>query len=540
MMTLRPYQQEAFSAVLQALRQERFVLLQAATGAGKTILFSALIRHCVERWGMRVGVIAHREVLVRQAYDKLLSVWPEGMLYTGLACRSAARKLDVESNVVIGSPQTLVKHAEYMPAPHLLIIDECHRLPPKNEKSQYRTLIKELEKRDPALHVLGVTATPFRLGHGFIYGEECRNNAANWWSRLHFQVTLSTLQKQGFLVPLRAKEAEDIANELADVKKDKGEFNTTDLTKLMEKAEHVGSAVKAYEKYGEERKHVVVFAVTISHAEKLAEAFRRGGYTAGCVHSQMQTEQRRAILKDFEEGRLQVVCNVGVLTEGWDCTAVDCMLMCRPTLSPALYVQMVGRGLRLHEGKKDCLILDLSGNCMRHGDPDEPVVIVQGTREEKKKKQESQRRRCPECRELLALTASVCPVCGYSFPLPPVEEIDAPVTMKEVRWESDIMEVEVMSCIPSVHQSRVGNTMLKLTLSCQHNACRIQVNYFMDLEGQGSRFGKFKARRLWKELSSGRTAPSTVQKALKRIDELTIPEKLRVRRKEGFFNVVGW
>lgn len=112
--------------------------------------------------------------------------------------------------------------------------------------------------------------------------------------------------------------------------------------------------------------------------------------------------------------------------------------------------------------------------------------------------------------------------------------------MKEVRWESDIMEVEVISCIPSAHQSRVGNTMLKLTLSCQHNACRIQVNYFMDLEGQGSRFGKFKARRLWKELSSGRTAPSTVQKALERIDELTIPEKLRVRRKEGFFNVVGW
>lgn len=102
MMTLRSYQQEAFSAVLRALRQERFVLLQAATGAGKTILFSALIRHCVERWGMRVGVIAHREVLVRQAYDKLLSVWPEGMLYTGLACRSAARKLDVESNVDVG------------------------------------------------------------------------------------------------------------------------------------------------------------------------------------------------------------------------------------------------------------------------------------------------------------------------------------------------------------------------------------------------------------------------------------------------------
>ena len=356
-MDLRPYQREALSNILDAIRRERFILLQAATGAGKTILFSALIRHCMESYDMRIGVIAHREVLIRQAYDKLLKVWPEGAPYTGLACRSADKRVDVEARVVIGSPQTLAGRLNEMPPLHLLILDECHRVPPRNEKSQYRTLIERLTGYYPQLRVVGFTATPYRLGHGMIYGARCRPGKKNWWDALHYQIRISALQEQGYLVALRAKEAENIDGDLESVRTDKGEYNTADLARLMEKEVHVGSAVNAYRRYGEGRKHVVVFAVTIGHAEKLAGAFTAAGFPSGCVHSEMPQADRRRVLADFESGLLEVVCNVGVLTEGWDCTAVDCMLMCRPTLSPALYVQMIGRGLRPHPGKKDCLVL---------------------------------------------------------------------------------------------------------------------------------------------------------------------------------------
>lgn len=258
-MELRPYQQEALSAVLAALRGERFVLLQAATGAGKTIMFSALIRHFMERYRMRIGVLAHREVLIRQARDKLLQVWPEGAPHIGLACSGAAREIDVEAPVVIGSPQTLINRLNVMPPVDLLIIDESHRVPPANEKSQYRTLIERLTEYKPSMRVLGVTATPHRLGHGLIYGHRCRAGRSNWWERLHFKIGIAALQEQGYLVPLRAKEAENIDEDLSAVRTDKGEFNTAELAAVMEKEIHVGSAVNALRKYGESRAHVVAF-----------------------------------------------------------------------------------------------------------------------------------------------------------------------------------------------------------------------------------------------------------------------------------------
>lgn len=257
---LRPYQREAFSATLAALRQDRYVLLQAATGAGKTILFSALIRHCVERFGMRVGILAHREVLVRQAYEKLLHVWPEGEASVGFACKSVSQKVDLEKPVLIASPQTLISLADEMSPLHLLIIDECHRVPPKKEKSQYKSLIRQMETLDPKLHVLGVTATPFRLGHGFIYGDQCRKNAENWWRNLHFRIGMTSLQQKGFLVPLHAKEAENIDADLSRVRTEKGEYNTKELAGVMEQDEHVGSAVSACHTYAQDRTHIVVFA----------------------------------------------------------------------------------------------------------------------------------------------------------------------------------------------------------------------------------------------------------------------------------------
>lgn len=542
-MQLRPYQSEALAAVLSAMRDERFILLQAATGAGKTILFSELIRRCMTEYSMRVGVIAHREVLVRQARDKLLKVWPEGRGRIGMACASAEKHMDVEAPVIIGSPQTLVKRFDSMPPLHLVIIDECHRVPPRNEKSQYRELIERLTDYYPKLRVLGVTATPYRLGHGMIYGDMCRPGAKNWWERLQCSIGISELQEQGYLVPMRAKEAEDIDADLEDVRTDKGEFNTADLSGLMERDIHVGSAVAAWEQYGEGRVHVVAFAVTISHAEKLAAAFRSKGIEAGCVHSGMTADARRAALDAFERGETRVICNVGVLTEGWDCTAVDCMLMCRPTMSPALYVQMIGRGLRPHPGKEDCLVLDLSGNCRRHGDPDHPIVdIPTGGRG---RKRADRMKTCERCAEMCPPDASVCPACGWAFPepeaSPPVAEhaIDTSITMTDVHFGPHT--AEVLQVIPPVaHVSKAGNVMLKLTLLCAlPGRTPITVNQFMDIEGMGSLYGQSRARMLWRRLA-GTEPPETVAEARERAGELNIPDYVELKQDGRYWKVARW
>ncbi len=354
------------------MRTQQDVLLQAATGAGKTIMFSALARLFVERWHMHVTILAHREQLVRQAADKLTRVWPEGKEQVGIACSSVTSHVDLERHVVIGSPQTLARRVNELPEQQLLIVDECHRLPPRGKRSQYAAVIDRLREYYPDMRMLGVTATPYRLGHGYIYGEDCRSPKENWFQTLAFSIGIDDLQDEGYLAPIKGYGCAE--PDLSGVKTSKGEYDLAQLSEAMSQPLHIGSAVEAVKKYGQDRRHIVVFAVTIAHAEALRDAFRGAGFRAGVVHSLMPRDERQQVLSAFDEGGLDVICNVGVLTEGWDCTSVDCMVMCRPTKSTALYVQMVGRGLRTAPGKTDCLLLDLSGNWREHGNPAHPRV----------------------------------------------------------------------------------------------------------------------------------------------------------------------
>jgi len=563
--SLRPYQQDALDAVLAAVRTQRSVLLQAATGAGKTILFSALIRHCMERYKMRIGILAHREQLVRQAYDKLLKVWPEGVLSVGIACASASKDVDVEKPVVIGSPQTLSRRTGDMPAIHMLIVDECHRLPPANTRSQYGELISGLRQWYPEMRLVGVTATPFRLGHGYIYGDRCRNPKENWFEDLAYSIGTPELQEQGYLVPLKIWIAED--PDLSGVRTDKGEFNLNELGDAMSRAVHVHSAVQALAKYAPERRHVVVFACTIEHAEVLAGAFKAAGYRAEAVHSRMHHDERLARLAAFDAGELDVVVNVGVLTEGWDCTCVDCMLMCRPTKSAALYVQMVGRGLRTHPGKADCVMLDLSGNWAEHGDPADPRVTWGRHKAEPRKG-----RKCPQCDYVNKQGAMVCENCGYEWPEP--ETFECPrcraenplravacrncgfifneasdVSMKQVDlWQDETpqgpMPVEVLSSsVDADFVSRKGNAMVCIVMNCSENrgSLPFQVREFLDVEGRAGPWGQLKAQRVWMRLADT-VPPATLAEAKERAGELRVPERIMVRKdKTGrYWNVARW
>ncbi len=540
-MELRPYQQEALNTVMQAMRTERYLLVQAATGAGKTIFFSALIKLCMEQYSMRIGILAHREILVRQALEKLLKVWPEGKDRIGLACASVSGNVNLRSPVLIGSSQTLAARLGSMPPLDLIIIDECHRVPPANKKSQYQTFLKKMEEYYPKVRVLGVTATPYRLGHGYVYGNQCRKGERNWWPKLHASIGISTLQEQGFLVPLRAFQAEDISSELSSVRRSNGEFAKGELSDVMVKEVHISSAVRAYEKYAEDRRHVVAFCVTIRHAERLQKAFADAGYPASVIHSEQSKEDRSHAMADFEAGESRVICNVGVLTEGWDCTAVDCILMCRPTMSPALYVQMVGRGLRPHPGKKDCLLLDLSGNCVRHGNVDDPDVKIGGEGKKKDEEEEKEERTtvCPKCHCIVSLPAKECPECGYIFPGIELVEKKASVNMTEVNWGAQAVKIHSWNF--HSHTSKRGNHMAQLSMLCAMDGASlpIMVNAFFDFEAQSGPWMQSRSRKDWWELA-GTPPPASVDEALTRMQELRIPDRITVIRKQGYYNVVSW
>jgi len=539
---LRPYQENMIFAAMAALKKDNYVLIQAATAAGKTIFFSKLIENLLKGWpSLRIAVLAHRRELIQQAHDKLKSVWNDAPI--GIACASVKGKANIEQPVTIGSIQTLAKKINDTEPFDLVIIDEVHRLPPKNQKSQYGEWLNTMFEYNPGMRVLGVTATPFRLGHGYIYGKGCRPDNENWFNTLYYKVGIKDLQKQSFLCGYRAKAVADISDDLKRVKKTAGDFNIKDLSDIMTKGIHVGSAVKAYQTYGENRQHVVIFAVTIEHAEKLKEAFEKTGYKIGIVHSKMSMPDRDAELKKFEKGDLHFMINVGILVEGWDSTAVDCIIMCRPTKSPALYVQMTGRGLRLHKGKDDVLILDLANNCKEHGDPDSPKVEIP-QRASAAADTIVKQKTCPNCKEMVATDCSECPACGYTWETAPVVENNNSVKLKNVSFKKDTPEpfvFKISNFSIEDYISQKNNRMIKLAMfdnSFLRSAC---VNAFLMFDPDAHEFARNKARATWLELV-GNTPPESTDEAWERQQELAdnIPERIQVIENGNWLNVYDW
>jgi len=538
---LRKYQTEMIDTAFAALKRDKFVLLSAATGAGKTLVFSGLVKKLITAYPqMRIAILAHRLELVQQAKDKLLKVWFDAPI--GVACASAKEKMDTDCPVTIGSIQTLANHAQTTAPFHLIIIDEAHIVPPANIESQYQQWLSVMQKYNPDVRVLGFSATCFRLGHGYIYGDKCKEGNTNWFNELNYKIGIRELQKQGYLCGYRAKAIVDIGNDLNRIKTTGGEFNLGELSDLMSNITHVGSAIKAFQEYGEGRKHVVVFAVMIEHAETLNKAFREAGFTSTIVHSKMPMAQRRMALESFESGQTQFICSVGVLTVGWDSPAIDCILMCRPTKSPALYVQMTGRGLRICEGKKDVLILDLANNCKTHGDPADPTVEIPQVKESKEKPPQ---KHCPKCKEMMHAAATECPSCGHLFDVEKKEEYHGKVKMGTVDFKSKPKEKPFLFTISNggmeIYTSKKGNKMIKVWLQDNTFIPPKYVNVFWQFDDDAHEFARKKARMDWFTLT-GNKPPESTEAAYKREGEIqmNLPETIQVIKDGDFLKVHQW
>ena len=446
----RPYQEKAVEAVFTAVQDgETSALIQAATGAGKTIIFSLLIKQWLSRHPKaRIAVLAHRRELVSQAREKLLKVFPD--VKAGVVCASLERKRDFDQSVTIASIQTLARQEDLEPF-DLIIVDEVHRLPPKNVDSQMRRFLDESRVRNPNLFLLGVTATPFRLGHGYIYGPRCQDAEANWFRKRHAHISIETLQEEKFLSSYLQLVAEtDMRDELKSCARDSfGEYEARDLENTVIKLEHLKSTVRTLEAHAQDRRSIVIFCVSIGHTERLVEAFAEEGIVCEAIHSEMTLSDRDDILQRFNRGETRILANVGVLTEGWDAPRTDCIVLCRPTLSAALYVQMVGRGLRTFSGKRDCLVLDLVGCFETHGSIRSPLVEVE-ERSFLKASKEVCDRHCPGCEEVIPLRTSSCPHCGRELG-PRVLTVDTLQSLS-VAEEEDRLLADCDACMVSYRQ----------------------------------------------------------------------------------------
>lgn len=348
-MNLRPYQQQAIESIKADWASGLTdVLGVVATGGGKTVIFLKLLDEVLKP-GQRALVIAHRQELIHQPYDRLGQFWPERQKHAGIVMGG---RNESWAQIVIGTVQTLAIEKRLMqvlaagPIDYL-IIDEAHHA----VAGGYQAIIKALKDINPNLRHLGVTATPIRAdekGLKAIYQKEST----------HFGI--KELVKQGYLAPPRWLAIQtgislaDIRSQGSGVDRD---FNQRQLANVYETTNCFDLVVETHKKYAAGRQSVA-FTVSVEGAYLLAEAFNKAGIPAGAADGTTGMESRRQLLADYRSGKYEVLCNVALWTEGLDLPEISCVHQVRPTQSDGLYTQMIGRALRLLPGKTDALILD--------------------------------------------------------------------------------------------------------------------------------------------------------------------------------------
>ena len=344
---LRPYQEEAVAAIEGAARRGvRCPLLVLPTGTGKTIVFVELIR----RRGGRALVLAHRDELIQQAKDKLLLTDPQAQI--GIV---KAGEDDHAAPFVVASVQTLSRPsrlARLNPDFATIVVDEAHHA----TAPTYQRILQHLGAfTDGGPLCLGVTATAER-SDGTPLGDV--------WEEIVYERDVLEMIGQGYLADLRAVQVQ-LDADFSSLHSRLGDFIGKEVEELLLDASAPLHAVAAYHEHAPGRK-ALLFTPTVVVAHAMAEAFSEAGVAAEALDASTPIDERRDMLARFRVGETRVLANCAVLTEGFDEPSADCIIVARPTKSRPLYVQMIGRGTRIHPGKEDCLILDLVGASTRH------------------------------------------------------------------------------------------------------------------------------------------------------------------------------
>lgn len=392
MIKLRDYQEAGVEGIRQSFKAgNRRVLFVLPTGGGKTICFS-YIASGVARAEKRVLIIAHRRELLKQISKSLKASGVRHAVMTGGYVGIP------RSQVVVASVFTLAKRLHHFPEPNLIIGDEAHHFTPD---STWGKVVNAF----PNARVLGVTATPERLdgkGLGLMFDD------------MVLGPSVAELTEQGYLSP--ADVYAPSRPDLSHTRSRAGDYVTKDLEGTMDKPSITGSAVSHYRKLAD-GKRAIAFCVSVKHAEDVAAEFRAAGYRSHHVDGGMDERERDGVLKRFEEGEVQVLTSCDLVSEGFDLPAVEVAILLRPTKSLALYLQQVGRGLRIAPGKDKTVVLDHAGNTAIHGFIDEPREwrLTAGLVREKRDAVPVVRT-CPSC-FAMHRPMPVCPKCGHTYKL---------------------------------------------------------------------------------------------------------------------------
>ncbi|MGL5361076.1 MAG: DEAD/DEAH box helicase, partial [Shewanella sp.] len=359
-MTLRDYQQQAVDAAIRHFRQsDDSAVVVLPTGAGKSIVIAELARIAKGR----VLVLTHVKELVAQNAEKVGLLTADASIYAaGLNQKTASGK------TVVASIQSAARALAQFNVPFsLVIIDECHRVS-KEPTSQYQQVLTHLRQHNPKLRLLGLTATPYRLGTGWIFKQHYHGKVGSAelavFAQCIFELPIRPLIKQGYLTPPKLLDGLSAQYDFSAIKpNDNGEYPEATVNALLNHAGRATTAiVKQLIELSAQRQGIIIFAATVRHAEEIATLLSHHNASYAMITAQTADQERDELIERFKAQALKFLVNVAVLTTGFDAPHVDLIAILRPTASVSLFQQMIGRGLRICAGKKDCLVIDYAAN----------------------------------------------------------------------------------------------------------------------------------------------------------------------------------
>ena len=498
MITPREYQTEAINAIFNYFYSGKKgnPLVVAPTGSGKSIMISLLCDIVSKKWpDQKILIISHVKEILRQN----LRVIKEHMDNTTIGLYSAGLRSKTLKDITIAGIQSIYNKPELFDQFNIIIVDEAHTIP-HTRNGRYHKFFSQVKKP-----VIGFTATPFRLGAGYLH-----MGSGAFFDDIVYTISIKKLQDDGHLCKLTSKGTKKRLD-ASGIKKQAGDYILRELSLAFDRDRITRNIISELMIQKTLRKKWLVFAIDINHAEHITTELYNAGINAACVHSRM-IGNRDIIISDFKKGVYQALVSVAVLTTGFDAPDVDLIVLLRPTASPVLHVQIIGRGLRPYPEKEDCLILDFAGNLIRNGPIDAPVIKLRG-----KGTGEAIMKECNHCYEIVHAAVRICPCCGKPFEFR--HKLSARSADKNILTTEDWHPIDEVKYFNYTGSRKIP--MLKVSYFCGLR----RFNEYVCLEHSG--YAKHKAHHWWRRRSP-KQPPETAQQALELSDSLITPINILV------------
>jgi DNA repair protein RadD len=548
-MKLRDYQDAAIASIWKYFEENPTPgnpLVALPTGTGKSPVIGAFIKQAYQEYpGTRIIKLTHVKELIQQNFRHLLQLWPTapaGIFSAGLGRR------DTKYPITYAGIASAFRYPDLFGKLDLILIDEAHLVSPK-EGTMYQKFIIAARAINPKVKVIGFTATQYRLGQGLLTEED------GVFTDICFDMTgveaFNWFISQGYLVPLIPKATHTEYN-LDKVKIHAGEYIQKDLQEAVDINEVTYEILKEAIWLASDRQHWLVFASGVDHALHVTDMLEQLGVSATCIHSKMPDEKRDQNLADFKAGKYRVMVNNNILTTGFDYPGIDCICMLRPTQSPGLWVQMLGRGTRpvWAEGgydletlqgrldsikaskKQNCLVLDFAGNTRRLGPINDPRIP---RRKGAGGDGEAPVKICPNCGVYNHAALRYCFNCGFEFPKE--VKIGAGASTQKLIEDGSLQVItyDVDRITYQNHSKNDRPDSIKVNYYCGYRLFQEWV--CLDHVG----YARKKARDWWRMRTKfpENPIPESTAEGLFRLQELKEPSRIRVWINKDFPQIMG-